>query len=96
MTAPTPDTHEVAPGVLGAAMGLMTNPKNIRVCGSGGRLVVDPPTTDACAPHTPAPSGYAAWHEWAERKSRTHDQERCPGCGLFKIWWPKSKEKTGA
>lgn len=39
-----------------------------------------------CRNHTDAPSGYLAWHEWAEKKARTHDQFRCPGCGLFKIW----------
>lgn len=42
--------------------------------------------------HTRAPVGYLAWHEWAERKAKTHDQERCPGCGLFKVW---RSRKTG-
>jgi hypothetical protein len=37
------------------------------------------------------PSGYIAWHEWAERKAKTHRQERCPGCGLFVIWKPKQE-----
>jgi hypothetical protein len=36
--------------------------------------------------HTPAPSGYLAWHEWAEKKSRRHHQVVCPGCGLLAIW----------
>lgn len=47
---------------------------------------------DACpnkAKHTESPDGYIAWHEWAERKAKTHVQERCPGCGLFMIWKPK-------
>ena len=36
--------------------------------------------------HTPCPTGYVAWHEWAEKKALTHEQERCPGCGLWAIW----------
>lgn len=32
------------------------------------------------------PSGYVAWHEWAERMSKTHHQERCPECGRLTIW----------
>jgi hypothetical protein len=39
--------------------------------------------------HTPSPSGYFAWHEWAEEKAKTHKQIRCPGCGLWAIWLPK-------
>lgn len=42
-----------------------------------------------CADHTPAPPGYLAWHEWAERMSATHEQRRCPGCGLFAVWVAK-------
>lgn len=40
------------------------------------------------ADHTPAPAGYLAWHEWAETMSATHQQQRCPGCGLLAIWEP--------
>ena len=36
--------------------------------------------------HTPCPSGYVAWHEWAEKKSRTHEQHRCPVCDGWAIW----------
>lgn len=39
--------------------------------------------------HTPAPTGYIQWHEWAEGKSKTHRQRKCPGCGLYRIWEPK-------
>lgn len=49
--------------------------------------------TDACpeaAQHTPAPVGYLAWHEWAGTMQRTHGQRKCPGCGLFKIWYPRT------
>ena len=35
------------------------------------------------------PRGYLDWHEWAERKSRTHTQHRCPRSGLWTIWKPK-------
>lgn len=47
--------------------------------------------SDPCDRHTPCPEGYLTWHEWAEKKSKTHEQERCPGCGLFAIWKPKRK-----
>jgi hypothetical protein len=39
--------------------------------------------------HTPSPRGYLEWHEWAERKAKTHVQRRCPGCTLFSIWVPR-------
>jgi hypothetical protein len=41
------------------------------------------------AAHTPCPSSYLGWHEWAEKMAKTHRQKRCPGCGLFVIWVPK-------
>lgn len=40
--------------------------------------------------HTKSPGGYLAWHEWAAKKARTHVQERCPACGFWAIWKPKS------
>jgi hypothetical protein len=39
--------------------------------------------------HTPAPDDYLAWHAWAEKKNKTHTQERCPICGLWAIWKPR-------
>ena len=36
--------------------------------------------------HTPSPVGYLPWHDWAARKSKTHKQIKCEGCGLFLIW----------
>lgn len=33
--------------------------------------------------------GYVAWHQWAKKMSKTHVQEKCPGCGLYKIWRKK-------
>lgn len=44
--------------------------------------------------HTPCPVGYTQWHEWADKMSKTHEQVRCPSCGLFTIW--KRKEKPVA
>lgn len=43
------------------------------------------------AKHTKDPEGYLQWHEWAEKKSKTHRQIRCEGCGLYAIWVPLSK-----
>jgi hypothetical protein len=57
----------------------------------------EPDTTSGCpnaAEHTPAPSGYVSWHEWAKRMGKTHHQQRCPGCDLLKIWVPKSPKAT--
>ena len=36
--------------------------------------------------HTPCPKGYLGWHSWAEKKSKTHQQTRCPNCGLYAVW----------
>ena len=38
--------------------------------------------------HTPAPTGYLAWHEWAEGMSGTYEQQACPGCRRLFIWEP--------
>lgn len=35
------------------------------------------------------PSGYIAWHKWAEKYAETHDQGQCSECGLWAIWTPK-------
>jgi hypothetical protein len=45
--------------------------------------------------HTRCPSGYLAWHEWAEKKSRRHYQVKCPGCGRFAIWKRKEAVSDG-
>ncbi len=44
--------------------------------------------------HTPCPDGYVQWHDWADKMGKTHDQFKCPGCQLWKVWKPKQKEKT--
>jgi hypothetical protein len=42
-------------------------------------------------PHTYGPSTAAAWREWAAEMARTHDNERCPDCGLWVIWRPRTQ-----
>lgn len=42
--------------------------------------------------HTHCPKGYLPWHEWAEKKNKTHRQVRCPGCDLFVIWVPRKRK----
>lgn len=46
-------------------------------------------TKTTCADHTYGPRSYVAWHEWAERMSKTHVQKKCDECGLWEIWVPK-------
>lgn len=41
--------------------------------------------------HTSHPVGYVAHEEWADKKMKTHKQERCPTCGFWVIWKPKKK-----
>lgn len=43
-----------------------------------------------CEPHTPAPSGYGAFFDWAEGMSEDHVQRQCVGCGLWAVWEPKA------
>jgi hypothetical protein len=40
--------------------------------------------------HTWQPEGYLHWHQWAEEMAKTHKQRKCPGCGRYEIWEPKS------
>lgn len=39
--------------------------------------------------HTPQPTGYIEWHEWARLASKTHGQVTCPHCGRLFVWLPK-------
>lgn len=49
---------------------------------------------NACNEHAPdEPEGYSQWHYWAQQKSRTHVQEKCRGCGLYKIWRPRAPSR---
>lgn len=60
-----------------------------RLCGVDDRLVPD--TASDCpnrAAHEPCPAGYMEFTGWALEKARTHEQEKCQGCGLLKIWRP--------
>lgn len=45
--------------------------------------------------HTPCPSRYVPWHEWAERMARTHAQQRCPACGKWFVWTPEKGAGIG-
>ena len=54
------------------------------------------PSAEACPDvkrHTKCPNGYIAWHQWADRKERTHISTRCSTCGFFAIWLPKAAGK---
>lgn len=49
-------------------------------------------TAAVCA-HTPCPSGYCEWHEWAEQMLKTHECQQCPKCGLWAVWVPRKRTK---
>lgn len=50
------------------------------------------PHEQPCADkHTWCPTGYVHWHTWAEKKAKTHEQRRCPDCGLWAIWVRKER-----
>jgi hypothetical protein len=36
--------------------------------------------------HETGPEGYIHWHAWAEEKTKTHKQRKCPDCGLWLLW----------
>ncbi len=35
--------------------------------------------------HEYGPENYVEWHDWAEKKCKTHKQLKCK-CGLYVIW----------
>lgn len=39
------------------------------------------------------PTDYLSWHAWAERKSKTHWQVRCPACGMLHVWRPRRRAR---
>lgn len=53
------------------------------------RPLVDPdPKCPEHEKHTPQPSGYIEWFEWAASMAhKGWKQARCAGCGLLNIWW---------
>lgn len=53
------------------------------------RTPAKPLEDSTCADHTPSPDGYQAWHEWAEKMSKTHRARRCAECEYWSIWEPK-------
>ncbi len=46
-----------------------------------------------CVDHNDGPSGYLGWHEWADKKSKTHRQVRCDECGRYHIWIKKAVDR---
>lgn len=46
--------------------------------------------------HTPQPYGYVERSTWAEKKLRTHTQQRCSTCGFYAIWKRRPVRKTRA
>ena len=61
----------------------------------GDGMQLDPDlVTDSCENHTPCPSGYVEWHDWAEKKMETHKAIKCRGCGLYAIWTPRKEGLT--
>lgn len=63
-------------------------PYKIYLCGLDEPVADDSDCVSNDA-HTPAPRGYIAWHEWANKMGKTHRQVECSGCGLLKIWMVK-------
>jgi hypothetical protein len=53
-------------------------------------LVIESSDCPKNGEHTPAPSGYLAWHEWATHMNQTHRQVRCTGCGRYAVWVRKN------
>lgn len=41
--------------------------------------------------HPIPPSGYIDRSDWGEKKSKTHEQIRCPKCGFYAVWTRKAK-----
>lgn len=54
---------------------------------------------DVCerqADHTPTPSGYIAFHAWAQEMSESHTQVQCEDCGLWAVWVPNGDRSPAA
>jgi hypothetical protein len=65
---------------------MASHPKVTYVCGDD-RPVPDTSDCPNSAEHTPCPTGYVDWHEWAASMHyQRRTQHKCPGCGLLKIW----------
>lgn len=51
---------------------------------TGRPVAVEPPCPNQAEHTTPDPS--LGLMEWASKMARTHDQVKCAGCGLYRIW----------
>jgi hypothetical protein len=65
--------------------------KGLRICTLSGPVAVPNPDCPKALEHTPCPTGYVGWHEWAAEKAKTHRQRRCEGCGLYNVWEPREQ-----
>ena len=63
------------------------------------KIVIDPKHVQDSAScpraelHTSCPSGYIAWHGWADEMVKTHRAQRCPGCHLWRVWVSKKTKE---
>lgn len=62
----------------------------VYICGPTGKLEVPDPECPNAELHTPQPTGYVEWHDWAQQMTKGFKQKRCPGCGLLNIWEPRT------
>lgn len=43
--------------------------------------------------HDPGwPESFSDWSAYADTKSKTHQQVKCPTCGFYAVWEPKETE----
>ncbi len=63
----------------------------IWLCGGDDRVFPDTSDCRRNDLHTPMPRGFLEQTTWAERMLQTHVQQRCPGCGLWKVWVPREE-----
>ena len=67
-------------------------PKTITRAPKGGWLYLEPEDCPLKDQHTPPPTSYLVFHDWAEKKAKTHRQMRCAGCHRWSVWVPGSEE----